>query len=167
MVGGAVEYQHVALEQHHAREHTAHLFAARKHVHGLENVVAAEKHSPEKSAEIAFGLVLGILPHPVDYRQLAAVEKGAVVVGEIAYRGRAAPFEAALVRLKLLGEYAEQSCHGYLVRSHKGYLVATVDRKADIVKHLYPVNRFGQPRHLQDILAHLALNVEAYIWIFT
>ena len=40
MVGRLIKHQSIRTEEHHAREHTAHLLAARKHANGLEYGIA-------------------------------------------------------------------------------------------------------------------------------
>ncbi len=52
MAGGLVQHQHIGVRHHHAAEHAAHLFAARKHLGGLVHFVAAKRAcGPESRAD--------------------------------------------------------------------------------------------------------------------
>ena len=79
-----VEQDDVRSGEHHAREHTAHLFAAGEDVDGLEHIVAGEQHPAEEAAEVDIVLLGRVLADPVDEGFGMAVEILAVVLREIA-----------------------------------------------------------------------------------
>ena len=53
-----IKNENIRAEEHHAREHTSDLFAARKNIDGLQDCVAREQHSAEEAADISLRLIL-------------------------------------------------------------------------------------------------------------
>ena len=159
VIGRLIEHQHVRARKHHAREHAAHLLASGKHLRLLERFLAGEEHTAQPAANITLVLALRELAQPVDEVVLAVVKILAVILREVALRGRNAPLEAALVRLQFAHENLEERGAGQFVRTDKGHLIARSKREGDVVEHLAAVDRLGEVADGQQIVADIAVRL--------
>ena len=161
VVGRLVDHQHIRAEQHHTREHQAHLLAAGQHTHRLIHIVAREQHAAEEAAQRGFQRIgLRIRRDPVEHVLGVALKVFVVVLGEIALRGGHTPLEAALVRLDLAHQDLEQRGHSQFVVRDERDLVPAAHDEGHIVQHLFAVDGLRDAAHLKDILARFAVLLE-------
>ena len=95
MIGRLVQQQHIAAEHHHAGKHAAYLFSAGKDVDRLVYVLAGKQHLSQKTAEVGFGGILGILLKPFDDGVVVAAKIGRIVLWKIGLAGGNTPLKAA------------------------------------------------------------------------
>ena len=167
MVGGLIQQQGVGLGEHEAAEHAAHLFAAGEHLGGLVYVIAAEEHTAQEAAQVGFGGIEGELGQPLDQVALETFEEAGVILGEIALGDGHAPLEVALVGVHFAHQNAHQRGDAGLVITHESDLVALLEGKAYVIQHLHAVDGLAQAVHGQNVLASLALGLEANEGILT
>ena len=86
-----------------------------------------------------------VLAEPVDKVRIAAVKIFAVVFREVRLRSGHAPFKCAAVCFHFPGNDFKQCRNGKFVAARKCNFVFSVHNKADVIKHLNPVNRFVKP----------------------
>lgn len=107
--------------------------AAGEYLDGLVNIVAAEEHTAEEGAQIAFTLILGELTHPVHKVIFAVFKVVVVVLGEVCLRGGSTPLYRAGIRLLLTHKNLEQHRNGKLVLADDCNLVLLADNEAYVV----------------------------------
>ena len=161
MVGGSVQNKHIRAEKHHSGEHTSCLFTAAQHANFFVNAVIGEKHSAEEAAQICFGLVFGILSHPVKNGERTAVEESGIVVREIRVCYALSPFIRTAVGVGIADKNLKKRGYRHFV-ADKRDLFALVDGERDVLeKHGSVGCGFGKIFNEKNILARFSVHVKA------
>ncbi len=142
MVGRLIEEEYIGAGDHHLGQHAADLFASGQNAYPFYTIIAAKKHTSQKSADIGDILFLGVLCQPF-HNGVIIVKLCSVVLGEIGLRSGDTPFVGSGVGLHLAHENLKKRGLGKLIASDKCHLVVMVQGEGDIVQHLFAVNGFA------------------------
>ena len=159
MVGRRVEDDTVGIRQHHAGDHTTHLFTSGKYTHFLQQLFAGKQHTSEEAFQEDLVRVGRELAQPVD-QVIIRVEILGVVERQIGRRDGLSPLERSGIGLFFSVDDLEKGGHRTRVVTDEYDLVVFLHVEVEVLEKDFPVDGLCQPLYFLYLVARFAVGRE-------
>ena len=144
VVGGLVKNNNIRILQHHPADHATNFFSSAEHIGLLHDIVPAEEHLSQETAQKGFICISHIrwntLPQPVEEAQ-AIFEELLILHRQVSPGDRCSPFVFTTLGLEVAIDDLEEIGHGKRVPAEKGNLLSFVDAEGYFIKQFSSFHR--------------------------